>query len=191
MADGDIQQKQKTLRPRQLAFVAAYLRCWNASQAYRESGGKGKNANVHGARMMANDSIRAEIDRVLDERAMSAREVIDRLSEHGRGAWGEYINSDGSVDIARLKADGKAYLIRETEITRHTYKDGSVEVTGKVKFPDSQAAIIQVGRHHKLFTDKLETSADEKEVNAAIERELAKLGLGKQADAIASAASDK
>lgn len=145
---------------RQLLFVEEYLKCANATEAAKKAGYSKKTAYSIGQRLLKNVEVADRIRKRLTEKVMDADEVLERLTEHGRGLWGNYIQADGSVDIAALKADGKAYLIRETEVTHRTYKDGSVETTGKVKFPDSQAAIVQMGRHWKLFTDNVAHSGE-------------------------------
>lgn len=87
----------------------------------------------------------------LSEAAMSADEVLMRLAEQARGAHSEYIQEDGTIDIESMVKKGKAHLIKKISYTK-----GRKEY----EFHDAQAALIQLGKHHKLFTDKVEMSGD-------------------------------
>lgn len=75
----------KPLTPKELAFVAEYLRCENASEAYRKSHHyKGDNANVLGPRLLAKAGIQAEIARrtakKLEKMGLKADDVVERLT---------------------------------------------------------------------------------------------------------------
>lgn len=63
----------------------------------------------------------------------------------------EYIIEPGYVDIVAMERDGKKHLIKSIKPTQW----------GKaIEFYDAQAARMQIGKHHKLFTDKVEMSGD-------------------------------
>lgn len=128
-------------------------------------------ARAAAARLLANVSISAEIQSHLKEKAMSADEVLARLADHGRADIGEYLDGSGRPNIARMKADGATHLIKEIRVTRRTTtkkdEETVVEITD-LKLHDAQAAIVHIGRHHVLFTDK-------KEVNGQIEHEYGSL----------------
>lgn len=125
------------------------MQCWNASEAARQVGYKGK-ANVTGPRILANVSIQAEIERRLSETAMSSDEVLARLAEQARGEHGKYITPGGQVDIAQLVADGKGHLIKSIRPTAN----GTV-----YEFYDSQAALVWIGKHLNLFIDRTDLTS--------------------------------
>lgn len=75
----------KPLTPKELAFVAEYLRCENASEAYRKSHHyNGDNANRLGHRMLTKVDIQAEIarrtTRKLEKLELKADDVVERLT---------------------------------------------------------------------------------------------------------------
>lgn len=147
-------RQSKKLSNRQRAFIEYYLTCWNASEAARRSGYKGKNADVVGARMLVNVGIAAAIEARMSEMVMGANEVLMRLGEHARNDGAEYVtvgeNKKPALDIERMIRDGKQRLIKGITYSR----SGDVIV----ELYDAQSALVHLGRHHKLFTDKVEES---------------------------------
>ena len=95
------------MHPKHQQFINEYikLKCSNATEAYcivyrcdRAT------ARANAARLLANASISEEIQRRVDEEAMSANEVLIRMAEHGRGDIGEFINlSPEEIKLARLQ----------------------------------------------------------------------------------------
>ena len=136
------------LSAKRRAFVEEYLRCWNATEAARRAGYAEPTANRTASRLLSNVDIQAHIQKRLAEIAMSADEVLMRLSEQARAAYSPYITATGVVDLHRMIDDGKAHLIKGTSWD----KAGNLVVT----FFDAQAALTLIGRHHALFTDKVE-----------------------------------
>ena len=73
-----------------------------------------------------------------------------RLAEHGRASLGEFLTASGRgvrLDVAKAAKSGKLHLLK-------SYAKGKDGV--KIEMVDAQAALVQLGRHHKLFTDKTE-----------------------------------
>jgi phage terminase small subunit len=136
------------LSNKQRVFVEEYLSCWNASEAARRAGYKGK-ANIVGPRLLVNVSIKALIQQRITEKAMSADEVLLRLAEHGRSDIGEIMTKAGTLDLAKAKAEGKTRLIKSV-----TESDKGL----RVELYDAQAALVQLGRAHSLFTDKTDST---------------------------------
>ena len=115
-------------------------------------------ARAHAARLVANGSISEEIQRRIDERAMSANEVLDRLAEQARAAYSAYLTADG-VDLQRMIADGNAHLVKGIKETQY----GRV-----IEFHDAQSALVHIGKHHKLFTDRVEQDVTDRAAAALI-----------------------
>jgi phage terminase small subunit len=138
----------KGLSAKHRAFVDAYLQLWNATEAYSRVYPKAsrETARRNGSLLLTNTDIDAEINARLAERAMSADEVLDRLSEQARAAYSQYLTARGTVDLERLIADGKAHLIKRI---KHTQFGVNVE------FYDAHAARELLGKYHKLWTDKV------------------------------------
>lgn len=137
-----------TFTARQEIFIAEYVRCWNASEAARRAGYNGKS-NVAGAQLLANPSIAAEIERRKALLIMAAEEVAVRLTEQAKASYAEYFNEYGGVDLDRLLKDGKGHLIKKIKPT----KEGL-----EIEFYDAQAALVQIGKIHKLFVERQESA---------------------------------
>jgi phage terminase small subunit len=142
------------LTDRQRLFVEEYLTCWNASEAARRSGYK-TQANVQGARLIANDNIRRAIELRVAAKIMVADEVLARLSDHATASLGDFIDKYGQIDIRRARQLGKLHLVKRYKTTSYVRKNGQKIVTAEIELHDPQTALVQVGRHYGLFSDKL------------------------------------
>lgn len=136
------------MRTRQKLFVEEYLRCWNASEAARRAGYSPRSAASIGWENLRKPEIKQEIDRRIEEELMSVNEVLVRLAQQARAEYSEYIAADGSLDLERLKADGKAHLVKSIKRTRYGIQ---------VEFYNAQSALLQIARYHGLFNEKAET----------------------------------
>lgn len=133
-------------------FVEEYLRCFNATKAYQAvyPTVARLTAASNGYRLLKENAEIAEyVQQRLTETAMSADEVLMRLAEQARGVHSDYIQEDGTIDVARMVKDGKAHLIKKISYTK-----GRKEY----EFYDVQAALVQLGKHHKLFVDRQEVT---------------------------------
>jgi len=152
------------LTNKQQAFIEHYLQCWNATEAARQAGYRGNDNTLAsvGSENLRKPNIRRHIQDRLNAAAMTADEVLARLSEQARSDISEYINDFGYLDFDRLKADGKAHLIKKYDITN---------VGGKLKIKfevyDAQAALVHLGKAHALFTDKVAIADWRREVQEA------------------------
>lgn len=135
------------LTPKQQVFVNSYLATWNASEAARRA--SYANPGQQGHRLLKNVEIAEEIKRRLDDQTMTANEVLVRLTEQARGVHTDYISATGSINVPLMVAENKTHLIKGIKETQF----------GKViEFYDSQAALVHIGKHHGLFSDKIEHS---------------------------------
>lgn len=146
-------------------FVSEYLRCFNGAEAARRAG-----YSVRSAREIAYDNltkphIKAEIEARLKASAMSAEEVLARLSAQARTNIADLIeiNADGfaSFDFSTEEAKDKLHAVKKIRSKRsrrvegrgksaEDWEDESVEV----EMYDAQRALEILGRYHNLFTEK-------------------------------------
>lgn len=142
------------MTPKQLAYAEAYLgeARFNKTEAARLAKYKGNRVTLAaiGYENFKKPHIQAYIQKRLQESAMSADEVLHRLGEQARAEYSDYILSNGTVDLLRLIEDGKAHLIKSIKYDRHGNR--------VVEFYDAQTALLNIGKHHGLFTDKIEHS---------------------------------
>jgi len=151
------------LSPKHRKFCEEYLRLWNATDAYQAAYPKSSrdSARREGSRLLTNVDISEEIQRRIDERAMSANEVLDRLAEQARADFKDFLsvapNGDMALDIA--KAEGKTHLIKKMTHRRtiRTTENAQIDETSlTLELYDAQAALVHIGKHHQLFTEKVE-----------------------------------
>jgi phage terminase small subunit len=161
-----------TLTGKQRPFVERYLTHFNATRAAREAGYS--NPDKAGPRNLKVPKIAEAVETALAEVVMSRNEVLRLLSSQARAEHMNYlkvatlatfddaeedrhpgriyITNSLYYDIAAMIADGKQHLIK----TIRTIKDS----TPTLDFPDSQTALIWLGKHYKLFTDIVQSDRD-------------------------------
>lgn len=147
------------LQLKQAAFVEHYLRVWNAAEAARLAGYSAKTARQQGSRLLTNVDIQDHIAERLDELKMSADEVLTRLSDIARGDMRDFVSLDKDgeplLNLTQAQAAGKLHLIRKVKRTRRVIKE-MTETTVEIELYDAQAALVTLGKHHRLFADRLE-----------------------------------
>lgn len=151
------------LSPKHRKFCEEYLRLWNATDAYQAAYPKAsrETARRNGSDLLTNTDISEEIKRRVEEITLSANEVLARLAEHARADYKDFIKvaANGDVALDMEKAEGKTHLIRRVTQRRtiRTTKDVQIDETVlSLELHDAQAALVQIGKHHKLFTEKVE-----------------------------------
>lgn len=140
-----------TLTKRQQLFRDYYLASFNATDAAEKAGYK--HPNKQGPELLKQPQIAAAIKEKMNEVAMSANEVLMRLSEQARHEHAPYIKVqtkiDGSklpyVDVEAMIADGKQRLIQGIKYGQYG---------ASIEFPDGQAALTTLARIRGLFGAK-------------------------------------
>lgn len=137
------------LTNKQFVFVQEYLRCFNATEAARRAGYRGKAGAlaVIGWENLRKPYIAAVIKAELEQKAMGAEEVLMRLAEQARGTVEDfYTAEDGGyrLDLTKAREAGKMHLVKAITPTA---------VGVKLELHDAQAALALIGKHLKLFTD--------------------------------------
>ena len=151
------------MNKKQRVFVEEYLQCWNATEAALRAGYSERTARTQGSRLLTNVDISEEIEKRLKEKAMSADEVLTRLGDMARGDVGDFMDIESMsfhLSLEKAKELGLTHLIKKVKqrTTIRPKKGGDEEEEHwiEVELHDAQAALVHLGRHHKLFTDKQE-----------------------------------
>lgn len=164
----------KKLTPKQKMFVTEYLVDLNATKAAERAGYSAKTAQVQGSRLLSNAMVSAAIAEKQGKRfeklEITAERVLGELALLGFANMMDYItvgeNGAARVDLSKLTRDQAAAIneITVEEFTERTGEDGegkpifeNVKRT-KFKLSDKRGALVDLGRHLKLFTDKVEHS---------------------------------
>lgn len=148
-----------------LAFLADPTR--NATAAARKAGYK--NPEQSGWENRHNPKVKEYIREHFTDRIMTAEEVQARLSEIATVGYAPYLKygpkpGEISVDLEKLLADGKGHLIKGISYVR-VGQDTAVQV---VEFFDAYKALVDMGRVHGLFTDRLKVDDWQDEVIALL-----------------------
>lgn len=148
------------LTKKQKLFVEEYLIDLNATQAAIRAGYSPETANEQGSRMLANVSIRNEIDKRMAERSRRTGINQDRiLMELAKIAL---VNPEKVVnfDEATIREDAQPEdlaAIASVKVKRFPTKDGE-GIEREIKFYDKTKALDLAGRHLGMFKDKVEIS---------------------------------
>lgn len=137
------------LSKKRKAFVIEYVKDFNCTQAAIRAGYSEKTAYSIGNEVLKIPEVEAEIKRLIDEKCMGADEALLRLAEQARAEYAAYFKPNGMIDLEKLLADGKGHLIKKIKPTAYG---------NEIEFYDSQAALLNIGRHHKLFVDRMDVS---------------------------------
>jgi len=147
------------------AFVAEYLQCWSAAEAYRRVYPSAKKASAWtlGSNLLRKVEVRGEIERHLKDKRMSAEEVLGRLSDQAKASL--VISKDGFASFDFSSDEARAHLSMlkkvKTKRTRRVVGKGKdaeewEDEQMELEIVDAQAALEKLGKHHKLFNDKME-----------------------------------
>lgn len=144
----------------QAAFVDQYFICGlNATEAAIQAGYKCKNRNVAagiGSENLRKPKIRAAIDGKMAASAMSADEVLYRLTEHARGTMADFWDFDNKwpkLNLQKAAEHQKLHLLKKIKVTPMEHGTQL-----EIELHDVQSALVQLGRAYKLFTDKIEVN---------------------------------
>lgn len=168
---------ENELTAKQRSFVREYLIDLNATQAAMRAGYSERCAHVEGARLLKNAKVEAAISAAMDLRSkrtdITADRVLKELAKIGFSdirkvvKWQSSLiteedNPDGG-DVAVIKniVTNQVQLISSDDIDDETaaaISEISQTATGglKIKLHDKKAALVDLGRHLGLFTDKVE-----------------------------------
>jgi phage terminase small subunit len=169
----------RELTPKQQKFVEEYLLDLNATQACQRAGYKvsTQNADKLGSQLIGNARVKAAIQKKMDARSkrteITSDRVLQELAKIGFGNIKNLYDSAGNLlHVQDMPPEVTATIQEVTEEVLHgaTAKvKGEVkgeegdpeEVVGvvlrrKYKVADKKASLELLGKHLKLFTDKIE-----------------------------------
>lgn len=151
---------KKDLTPMQAAFVREYLVDLNATQASIRAGYSPKTAEQQGPRLLGNVGIAAAIQAGMNRRAARTEITADRvLREIEKLAFFDprkLFDDDGApIHISKLDDDTAAAVAGLDVVMQGNQDVGFAQVL-KVKLTDKSRNLELLGKHLRLFTDKVE-----------------------------------
>lgn len=158
------------LTAKQAAFVREYLVDLNATQAAIRAGYSSHRADAIGYENLRKPELARAIQEAMDKRSEKVEITSDRvLTEIGKLAFADIrkiFNEHGQLLPAHMLPDEIAASVASIEVVTKSIpgQDGEaadVEHTSKIKFWDKRGSLELLGRHLKLFTDKIEVDVGE------------------------------
>lgn len=147
------------------SFAIEYVKDFNGTRALQRTGHTGNDGVLasQASRLLRNVKVQEYIRDLLRTRVMGADEVLSRISDTARLDLSPYLikkRNKHYINIDAIKADGLGHLIKELS---YDAKGNQI-----VKFDDRQSALINIGKQHGLFSDKVELKLT-KEIDAILD----------------------
>ncbi len=149
-------------------FCREYIKDLNGTRAAIAVGYGKKNARKIASRLLTNVDIQARVAELTKKHAdkldLDAEKVLSELSSMGFSNFLDYVNiteeGDAFVDLSSLTQEQAAAI---QEITVNEYmegkgKDGRKVKRTKLKLVDKIRSLELLGKHLKLFTERIEVS---------------------------------
>jgi phage terminase small subunit len=159
------------LTNKQQAFVNAYIRTRNATQAAIEAGYSQNTAHAIGWENLRKPEISEAVRQFFEADSMSAAEVLHHLALIARGDVSEVLDDMGNFDLRKARAAGKTNLVKKLKARTITSTDKDGDGTDihewEVELYDRMKALELIGKYQKLFTDKMELTGKDGEALAA------------------------
>lgn len=156
------------LTPKQERFVAEYLIDLNATQAAIRAGYSAKTAEQQGYQLLQKTSVseflQARQAELAKTHGVTVDNIVKELAKLGFSNMQDYMRTthdgDPFFDLADLSRDQAAAL---SEVTVEDFKDGRGDDARdvrriKFKLADKRSALVDLGKHLGMFTDKSEVT---------------------------------
>lgn len=157
------------LTEKQKAFILEYLVDLNGTQAALRAGYKGESARRTASENLNNPIVAAEIQKHMDLRSekvgVNSETVLRELLKIATSDVRRLFDSKGALLPPEKWPDDVASAVSSVEIEDlfEGFGDSRTQIgyTKKVKLWDKPKALELLGRHLKLYTDKVELKVDE------------------------------
>lgn len=155
--------ESKEMPAKHQEVLEQYFLCWNKTEAYQRVYPRIKRTSAasNAYRLFETPEFQEAISQRLNETAMTADEVLQRVAAHARGDVDDYLDENGNFDLPKARLAKKTGNIKKlkTKKTRRTFEDETVE-TVEVEFElyDALAAKALLGKYHRIFVDRAEVS---------------------------------
>jgi phage terminase small subunit len=146
---------------RDAIFIDSYMIDFNATRAARETLQAGSNASQIGYNMLRKQAVRDEIDRRLAARRAENKLTVAHIEGMLRDIADveplDIWDADGNVrPLQEMPPHARKAIKSIKKTTREHYVTGEEETITVVELWDKKGAIELLGKHKKMFTDKIE-----------------------------------
>lgn len=153
-----------TLSIKERKFCAEYVIDENGTRSAIAAGYAPKSAAVAASRLLKKANIRAEIERlttkVLDKLEITKERVLAEIAKLAFYDPRNLLEADGSMKQVKDLDDISAMAVAGLEVTELFEGSGDEKhaygLCKKIKLADKGQNLERLGRHLKLFTDKIE-----------------------------------
>lgn len=141
-------KEARKLTKKNEVFIEEYLKCWSGAEAARRAGYSEQSIYAIAHKLLRKAEISAAIQQRLADLQASADEVKARLTAHARGSMADFIEvSTPGRPMLKFKPE-HLHLLKRFKITPTEYGAGY-----EIELYDAQAALVHLGKMHKLFAD--------------------------------------
>lgn len=158
-------RKSTDLTPKEQIFVREYLIDGNATRAAIAAGYSEASASVTGSKLLRKAKIAGELaklrEKLLSTLEVNAQKVLQGLAELAFFDPRKMFNDDGSMKKVTELDDATVHALSGMDVEKlfKHFGKGQAEEVGtitKIRLADRGLNLERLGRHFKLFTDKLE-----------------------------------
>lgn len=111
------------------------VRNWLAHEEFRDEVAR-QEASYTGV----SEDIRKRCERA-QQHTITRQQIIGRLVEIANASLGDFMDSNGELDIVKARNSKKDHLIKEINVVKRTSKDGSSRITKSFKIESPTAAL--------------------------------------------------
>lgn len=165
------------LTPKQKIFVDEYLVDLNATRAYKaayKNIKKDETAAVNGNRLLRNAKVKDHIDKRMKDRErrteVTQDKVLQELAKIGFADIKDYLEYKTAKTVVQHDENGEPVIdyqqivnvIDSKEVDTSVIQEVSIGKDGTFKFKlyDKQKALVDIGKHLGMFTDKVEVKGN-------------------------------
>jgi len=170
------------LTDKQQRFVDEYLIDLNATQAAIRTGYSAKSAHVTGSRLLSDAKIQAAIaegrSKIAGKLEITQERILGEMAKIGFSDIRKFFSETGSLKRVEDLDDDAAGCISAIEVvTKRVPGSDSDEVehTAKIKLWDKGSALLNMGKHLGMFTDRHEHTGKDGEPLGLAGDDLARL----------------
>lgn len=154
-------KKSRRLSPKQSAFVQEYLVDLNATQAAIRAGYSSKTAGEQAVRLLGNVKVSEALQKALEARQKRTQVTADRvlleLARLGLSDVRKLFDENGNLKKIQELDDDAAACVSSVKVVEKAGGDGDQLLWVKeVKLWDKNSALEKIGKHLKMFTEKVD-----------------------------------
>lgn len=148
--------QEKKITRKQRVFVEAYIKTWNAAEAARQAAYA--YPEKQGPRLLTFVGVKEYLQQRMQAMSMEADEVLERLTQQAQCNAADFFNfavgDDGSVEMVGINWEAfqkQGHLVKSVK-----------NIKGKwtIEFYDAQAALVQIGKALRLFTEQVDLNTN-------------------------------